>query len=297
MSYCIYLRKSRIDRDYDEGSDTLLRHERMLTEFAQKGGFNVTRIYREIVSGESIANRPVLQELLHDVERCMWDGVIVADIERLARGDTCDQGVIINTFKFTGTKIITPNKVYNAADEFDEGFFEFSLFMSRQEYKVIKRRLQRGKYSSVKEGKFVSSVAPYGYERVKIKGEKGYTLKPNQNEAETVKMIFSYFVKQRESGMRISEAITSICNTLNKSGIPTRSGNPWKPPTIREFLQNPVYIGKIRWNARPRQTKIINGEKVSVRPRGHSAEIYEGLHEGIIHNEIFEKAQLYIKKH
>ena len=45
--------------------------------------------------------------------------------------------------------------------------------MSRREYKVINRRLQRGRISSVKEGKYVGGIAPFGYDRVKIKNGKG----------------------------------------------------------------------------------------------------------------------------
>ena len=61
--------------------------------------------------------------------------------------------------------------------------------MSRREYKVINRRLQRGRLASVNEGKYVGSVAPFGYDRMKIKGDKGYTLKKN-NESNTVKIIY-----------------------------------------------------------------------------------------------------------
>lgn len=294
MSYCIYLRKSRIDKDYEESSDTLLRHEKMLKEFALKSKLDVKKIYREIVSGESIANRPVLRELLHDVECGSWDGVIVADIERLARGDTYDQGIIINTFKFTDTQIITPNKIYNATDEFDEGFFEFSLFMSRQEYKVIKRRLQRGKYASVKEGKFVSSTPPYGYKKIKLKGEKGYTLEENSDESIIVKKIFQLFLENSKYTSSTAQILRKIKKELDSSNVTARNGSNWNISTLRELLKNPVYIGKIRWNSRPRVTKIVNGQKVTTRPRNKKYELYNGLHKAIISEKTFNSVQLII---
>lgn len=43
------------------------------------------------MSGETIAARPVMQQLLHEVEQNLWDGVLVMEVERLARGDTIDQ--------------------------------------------------------------------------------------------------------------------------------------------------------------------------------------------------------------
>lgn len=102
-----------------------------------------------------------MQELLRDVEDGMWAGVLVVEVERLARGNTLDQGIVTNAFTFSNTKIITPVKTYDPNNEFDEEYFEFGLFMSRREYKTIKRRLHNGILASVQEGKFVSGVAPY----------------------------------------------------------------------------------------------------------------------------------------
>ena len=160
--YSLYLRKSRADLEAEERGEgeTLARHEKMLIELARINGFSIGKIYREIVSGESIESRPIVQELLRDVESGRWRGVLVVEVERLARGDTMDQGRVAKSFKFSNTKIITPIKIYDPNNEFDEEYFEFGLFMSRREYKTINRRLQRGRLSSVKEGKFVGSVAP-----------------------------------------------------------------------------------------------------------------------------------------
>lgn len=195
--YCLYLRKSRSDIEAENHGEeeTLARHEKILLDLAKKREYNVTQIYREVVSGETIAARPVMQQLLSEVEHGIWSGVLVVEVERLARGDTIDQGIVAQTFKYSDTQIITPMKTYNPNNEYDEEYFEFGLFMSRREYKTINRRLQRGRLSSVKEGKCVCSIAPYGYDKVKLKGDKGFTLAPNPNEADVIKMILSYIQK------------------------------------------------------------------------------------------------------
>ena len=173
--YAIYLRKSRADMEAEakgEG-ETLARHEHILLDLASKKRLKIGKIYREIVSGETIEARPEMQKLLADVKAGKWKGVLVVEVERLARGETMDQGIVSKAFKISNTKIVTPMKIYDPNDEFDEEYFEFGLFMSRREYKVINRRLQRGRILSVNEGKYVGSVAPFGYDRVKIKGDKG----------------------------------------------------------------------------------------------------------------------------
>ena len=188
--YLIYLRKSRADAEAEargEG-ETLARHETALLDLAKRMNLTIGGIYKEIVSGETISARPMVQKLLEEVEQGMWKGVLVMEIERLARGSTIDQGIIAQAFSFSGTKIITPLKTYDPNNEYDEEYFEFGLFMSRREYKTINRRIQRGRLASIQEGKYISPVPPYGYERIKIKDNKGYTLTPHKEQA-VVKMI------------------------------------------------------------------------------------------------------------
>ena len=118
MSYCIYLRKSRADAEAElrgEG-ETLARHEKALISFAKSARLEIGAIYREIVSGETIAARPEMQRLLDEVGNGLWDGVIVMDIDRLARGNSIDQGIISQTFLFSGTKILTPAKTYDPSE-------------------------------------------------------------------------------------------------------------------------------------------------------------------------------------
>ena len=106
MPYAMYLRKSRADMEAEargEG-ETLAKHEKALTELAKRHSLAVVKQYREIVSGENIAARPQMQALLADVNDGKYDGVLVMEIERLARGDTIDQGVVAQAFKTSGTK-------------------------------------------------------------------------------------------------------------------------------------------------------------------------------------------------
>ena len=48
------------------------------------------------------------------------------DVERLDRGDTIDQGRVQRAFFYSNTKIVTPNKTYDPANEYDNEYFEFS---------------------------------------------------------------------------------------------------------------------------------------------------------------------------
>lgn len=298
MPYCLYLRKSRADMEaeaHGEG-ETLARHEKILLDLAKRGHYSVTQIYREIVSGETIAARPVVQHLLQEVEDGKWEGVLVVEVERLARGDTIDQGVMAQAFKYSGTLIITPLKVYDPANEFDEEYFEFGLFMSRREYKTINRRLVRGRLSSAQEGKWVSGVAPYGYERVRITGDKGWTLRPVEEQADIVRFIFRLYVsgEEDEAGVVHTYGTYALALRLDKMGIaPPGPASCWNCRTIQAMLQNPVYVGKIRWNVNKSKKRIVNNTVDVEHYKAAPEEIVfvDGLHPAIVDEAVFQKAQ------
>ncbi|WP_304944000.1 recombinase family protein [Vallitalea guaymasensis] len=295
--YCIYLRKSRSDMEaeaHGEG-ETLARHEKILLDLSKNRNLDVTKIYKEIVSGETISSRPVIQQVLSEVEQGIWSGVLVVEVERLARGDTIDQGIVAQSFKFSNTKIITPMKDYDPKNEFDEEYFEFGLFMSRREYKTINRRLQRGRIESVKEGKYLGNKPPYGYKRKKLENDKGYTLEIYHEQAKAVKLIFNLYTKGElhSDGTSDKFGLTLIANKLNELKIPPVKSKIWVESSIRDILKNPVYIGKIRWNSRPTVKKIVDGKIVKSRPRTKKDDwiLVNGLHEPIIDNTTFELAQ------
>lgn len=276
-TYAIYLRKSREDIEaekYGEG-ETLARHEKILKTLAQKRGLAIGKIYREIVSGETISERKEMQKLLRDVENEMWTGVLVVEVERLARGDTSDQGRVAKAFKYSHTQIITPIKTYNPDNEFDEEYFEFGLFMSRREYKTINRRLQRGRELSVAEGNFLGNVPPFGYKKIKLTNKKGYSLEINEDEAFIVREIFKLYAMEGNS-------IGYVTKKLNDMHLKPRIAKEWNLSSVRDILNNPTYIGKVVWNRRKQRKRTKNGHIIKSRPRNPDYLIYDGLHQPII---------------
>ncbi len=282
--YCAYLRKSRADIELENatGEDTLSRHKDMILRTSRKMNIKIDKWFQEVVSGETIEDRPEIQKMLLEVESGIYDGIFVVDVDRLARGDTADQSRISKSFLYSSTKIITPNKIYNPENEADEEYFEFNLFMSRREYKTINRRLNRGRLASVNEGKFVGSTCPYGYSKEKLKGQKGYKLIPFEDEAKIVKIIFR----------KASEGIGSqnIANYLNNLGIKPRKSIDWSYSTIRDIIKNPVYYGMIKWNYRKTEKKMINGIIYKSRPKHSDYILVNGLHTPLVKKEVYDKA-------
>lgn len=285
--YDAYLRKSRADMELEKLKkfDTLKQHEKFLKDRANQLGIKIRKIYREVVSGESIQERPEMQEVLKNVETGTIDGILVVEVERLTRGDAKDQGTVTQAFKYSNTKIITLNKIYDPNSDEDEEYFEFGLFMSRREYKTINRRMQRARIANVLDGKYCASEPPFGYKKVRVKYGKGYTLEPVFEEAEIVKEMY----QKRADGM----GYDIICNWLNTLDFKPKKSDVWTPATIKGMLSNPIYIGKIRWNSNKQKKILINGQIIKKRKKGNNEDLIlvEGLHPAIISNELFDIVQ------
>ena len=163
--YAIYLRKSRADMEAEKlgEGETLARHKNILTELAARKGLYIGHIYHEIISGaESIEDRPKIKKLIEDCYAGKWAGILVVEVSRLSRGSQGDAQIILDCLRYAnrnkGVLVITPTKTYDVAHNHDdEEYMEFELFMSRREYKMIKRRMDRGREQAVVEGNYMGS--------------------------------------------------------------------------------------------------------------------------------------------
>lgn len=266
----IYLRKSRQDMESerDGEQDTLSKHRNALLKYAKDKSLNVIRIYEEVVSGEKIANRPQMQSLLNDVENGLYEAVLVMDMDRLGRGNMQEQGLIIDTFRESGTLIVTPRKTYDLRNEMDEEWSEFEAFIARKELKIITRRLQSGRLRSAQEGNFNGTYAPFGYSIRKTSKER--TLAINEQEAVIVRMIFGLYVND-DIGMN------KLADYLNERSIPFKDGKLFSNWNVNQILKNDVYIGIVSWYKK----QVKNKKRVQ----------FKGKHEPIIDVELFKRAQ------
>lgn len=298
--YFAYPRKSREDRDAEAyGGDqyTLERQEYILKDLANRYGIQISGWYPEVVSGETIADRPKMQQMLSDIETTRPNGVLVVEVERLSRGNPQDQGRVSDTFKFADTLIITPSKVYDLKNENDEEWLDFGLMRSRMEYRTIKRRLQNGRATSAMQGKYIGNIAPFGWLRKKLEHEKGFTLIPDPNTAWVVKLIYTMM----DTGINETDykpvGIALAARTLDSMGIKPQRGERWDPSVVSNIAQNPAHIGVTRYNHRPQVKTMQDGQIVKSRPVNNDCMMVPARWEGIIDKELFDRVGEKLKSH
>lgn len=289
--FLVYLRKSRSDDPLLSVEEVLARHEAILDEWCEKNlGAKVPEEnkYREVVSGETIADRPRVQEVLKRIESPKIKGVIIVEVQRLGRPDLEDIGRLSKLFRFTSTLVVTPPKTYDLSDEYDRDAFERELKRGNEFLEYQKKIMNRGRLLSVSQGNYIASSPPYGYNKVWIKeGKEEYpTLAINEEQALVVKMIYNMYVND-------DMGYVNICHTLDDLGIKPPKSEHWSPPTVRDMLTNITYTGMVVWNRRKEVVVVEDSEIIKTRPRAIHGDylIYKGKHDAIISDELFEAAQ------
>lgn len=287
----VYLRKSRADDPTLSIEEVLQKHETILNEWATRYlGEKIpeTNYFREVVSGESIEDRIAFQKILKLIESPKIKAVLVVELQRLGRPDLEEIGRITKLFRYTGTMVITPQKTYDIRDEYDRDAFERELKRGNEYLEYQKKIMARGRLLSVSQGNFISSIPPYGYNRITITegNRKCPTLEENKEQADAVRMIFDLYVN-KDMGYQ------KICNTLENLNITPPKGKYWSPAALKDMISNVHYIGKVKWNWRKTITVVEDSEVVKTRPKAKVGEffIYEGKHEAIVSEELFNAAQ------
>ena len=93
-------------------------------------------------------------------------------------------------------------------------------------------------------------------------------------EAEIIREIFLRFIS--------GDAMFRIAKDLSSRGVRTHRGNPFENRTIDYILNNPVYLGKLRWTPTGRTRRNFKNE---------DSIIADALHEPIIDVETWDAAQ------
>lgn len=284
----IYLRKSRAERN-ETVEEVLARHEKILQDFAlQTFGKKIpeANIYREVVSGETLDERIEIKKIFNRLEGEPIKALLVIEPQRISRGRMTDCGRVVDILEFTNTLVITVTKTYDLTNKFDKQLFEAQLTQGNQYLEYHKEIMDRGKNLSIREGKYVGSTPPFGYDRKAL--DKGFMLIKDEKEAPIVETIYNLFV---------DEDLTTkeIANYLNKHQMKPRKNELWDYEMVRHIMKNEVYYGSTAWGKRPTIKKLINGEITKMRISAEDYMLVRGKHDPIVSKEKWDIAQEKIK--
>ena len=292
----LYLRLSKDDELQGE-SVSIGTQRSILTDYCRTNGYNIHKIY--IDDGYSGLNfdRPGFRELLEDVERGLVNMVITKDLSRLGR-DYIMTGYYSEIFFQTkGVRYIA------IADDFDseKGGNEIAPFkniLNDMYARDISKKIRNAKRQRAKQGLFISSQTPYGYQK-DPRNKNRLIVDPEA--AAVVRIIFSL----AERGM----GSVAICAELKARRIVTpsvykyqrgdtrfarypalKNGDhcTWCAATVSQILNNPVYIGTLV-NLKTEITNYKTKRQIYVPKERQIVTL--NAHEAIIDEDQFQRVQ------
>lgn len=241
-----------------------------LKRYAEQNGFEYIGEYvDEGVSGKSIVGRPEMRKLLRDAERNKFDIVLVYKIDRISRKlkDALD---ISDVLEKSNVSLICPKENFDMSSPTGKMVFQMMGSFAEFERNTTVDRVKMGMKERAKQGKFNGGIC-LGY------NSKEKRLIINQEEANIVRLIFKY----AEEGY----GYKAIVHRINELGYRTKKGKLFSTNGVKEILDNPMYIGKIRFN------QVENWSEKRRKGKSSNPIISDGEHEPIIEQSQWEKVQ------
>lgn len=259
-----YIRVSTDDQlEYSPDSQ-----ERLLKEYADKHNMLITNIFKDLgISGRNANKRPKFQEMITRAKKGECQAILVWKFSRFARNQ--EESVIYKSMlRRVGVEVISISEELPEdwlASHLVEAVYEI---MDEQYSRNLSTEVKRGMTQKAMEGGY-NGIIPIGY--IKENGADKIPV-PDPVYSPIIQRIFKEYVDGRPA--------SDIAFMLNKEGFRTKRGNKFELRNINYIIQNPFYIGYIRFNYFDRETKKYKENPI----------ITKAQHKPIIEKDVFEEA-------
>ena len=221
------------------------------------------RVYKRYDDGGNI-ERPGLKQLMQDIENGYINCVVVYKVDRLSRS-LSDFFKLMEIFDRKEISFVSVTQSFNTTNSMGKLTLNIPLSFAQFEREVTGERIRDKISASKKKDMWMGGIVPLGYDVIEKK------LIPNQDEVKTINYIFQKYLEVK--------SIDLLKQKLNLENIKTKqwtakSGKQygktkWTNSMLGRILRNPIYVGKVH----------------------HKGSVYQGEHEGIVEEELFNEVQ------
>lgn len=258
----IYTRKSTeegLEQDFNSLDAQREACEAYIKSQIHEGWVLLDKQYNDGGYSGGTMDRPAFKELLKDIENDEIDIVVVYKVDRLTRS-LMDFSKIIDVFDNHNASFVSITQHFNTTTSMGRLTLNILLSFAQFEREVTGERIRDKFEASRKKGLWLSGTCPYGYEK-----DEHHMLHPQQPYADNVRIIYESYLEIKN--------VLKLKKYLAEQKILTRSGKELAKGSLYHILSNKVYLGKIT----------------------HKNKEYDGQHEPIISEELFNNVQNLLK--
>ena len=234
----LYARVSSDRQDVDLSVSAQLR---ALRDHARKNGYMVVGEFVDEAESGRIADRPQFRRMIDEATKpeAPFREILVWKFSRFTRKR--EHAVAFKSMlRRKGVRVVS---ITEHADDTPTGKLLEAIIESVDEFysENLAQEVTRGMREASSRGFWISSHAPYGYNRVMVQDgpKKRPTLEIDPDASRIVKRMFD----MAEAG----DGTLEIIRTLNNEGIASPRGKLWARTSVHNILTNEAYTGTLVW--------------------------------------------------
>lgn len=241
-------------RDYAKRNDYILPDEYIFMD--------------EDISGKTAGKRPAFMKMIGTAKTKPkpFDAILLWKFSRFARNR--EDSIVYKSMlrKQLGIEVISISE--SLGDDKMSVLIEAMIEAMDEYYSInLAEEVKRGMTEKAKRGEPLS-IPPFGY---KMENKQ---LIPVKEESDIIKQVFTWY----DNGV----GMLRIAKNLNAAGVRTHRGNLIENRTVEYWLNNPAYIGKIRWTPTGATSRNYHNE---------NSMVIDGSHEPLIDMNMWERVQ------
>lgn len=293
----LYIRLSREDENKTDVSESITNQKSLLLQYVKENNLRVYDIYIDDGYSGTTFDRPGFNRLINDIENKLVNMVITKDMSRLGR-DYIKTGYYLEKYfpEHNIRYIAITDNIDTYLDNSNNDIAPFKAIMNDYYAKDISKKIKSSLRAKQKEGKWVGSRCPYGYDK-DINNKNHLVI--NEEQAGIVRYIFDLCL----NGLTCFKIANKL--TLENIKTPAQYYNfnwknnynmnigKWHPKTIKDILTNRLYTGYLVQN---RRSKVNYKIKKVVYNKECDYIVVPNTHEAIIDKELFDRVQSLIPK-
>lgn len=267
LKCAVYTRKSSdegLDQDFNSLDAQRESCEAYITSQKAEGWSLFKKHYDDGGFSGGSLERPALKILIDDIRAGRIDIVVVYKIDRLTRS-LMDFAKLVEIFDEHDVTFVSITQSFNTTTSMGRLTLNVLLSFAQFEREVAGERIRDKISASKKKGMWMGGRPPLGYD---IENRQ---LIVNEEDAKTARMIFQLYLQcgcVKRLKQELDRRNIKSRPRVSKRGL-NYGGKNFSRGALYNLLKNPVYVGKIK----------------------HHDKIYDGMHEAIISEVLWNNVQ------